>query len=270
MTEHKQTEETLRKANESLDLRIQERTTQLAQVDGQLQVAERRQTEQQLRALAARLQRVREEERALIAREIHDELGQALTAMKMDLSWVVQKLPETEKRLREKIHSTLQLVDDTVQAVRRIASELRPGLLDDLGLSAALEWQAQEFQARAGTRCVVNLPVEDVVLDPERSIAIFRIFQETLTNVARHAAATRVEVRLRESETELVLEVRDNGKGIDPQEIDDPKSLGLLGMRERALLLGGQFEVSGCVGKGTTVTVRIPVPSSGAASGAQG
>jgi signal transduction histidine kinase len=214
---------------------------------------------EQLRALAARLQTVREQERARIARQIHDELGQALTAIKMDFAYLIARLPDNGKQFQERTNSILKLTDDTIQKVRRIAAELRPGILDDLGLAAAIEWQAQEFQARAGIRCLVDLPEDEISSDRDRSTAIFRIFQETLTNVARHAQATRVDVRLEKGATELILEVRDDGKGIEAGKIQDSKSLGLLGMRERALILGGTLEVRGRKGEGTTLRVRIPV-----------
>jgi signal transduction histidine kinase len=158
-----------------------------------------------------------------------------------------------------KANAMLKLVDETILSVRRITSALRPGMLDDLGLSAAIEWQAQEFQARTGIECKLVLPAETVALDDERSTAVFRIFQETLTNITRHAAATRVLVRLGETGQELVLEVADNGKGFDSGAVAHKKSLGLLGMKERALLLGGGFEIRGDHGQGTCVTVRVPL-----------
>jgi signal transduction histidine kinase len=143
-------------------------------------------------------------------------------------------------------------------SVRRIATELRPGILDDLGLMAAVEWAAQEFEARTGTKCHLDLPDGDIVIDPERTTAIFRIFQETLTNVTRHAEATRVDVRLGRENGNIVLEVRDNGRGIAEEQLSSSRSLGILGMRERALLLGGEFTIRGAPGKGTTVRVLIP------------
>lgn len=218
-----------------------------------------RETNEQLRALAARLQSVREEERIWIAREIHDELGQALTALKIDLSWLESKLPRDQKPLLNKTKSISKLVDNTIRSLRRIASELRPGVLDNLGLAAAIEWQAQEFQTRTGITCRCWLNLDDSGLSKEQSTAIFRIFQEALTNVARHANATDVDISLEEKAGELVLEVRDNGKGITESEISNPKSLGLLGMRERAFLLGGEVKIIGAAGKGTAVTVYIPL-----------
>jgi PAS domain S-box-containing protein len=212
----------------------------------------------QLRALAARLQNVREEERTRVAREIHDELGQALTAIRLDLSSLVHNLPPENK---QQSGSLLRLVDETIQSVRRISTELRPAVLDALGLVPALEWAAEEFETRTGTKCRVDLPEDDLVVDLERSTALFRIFQEALTNVARHANAAEVNVRLVKEDGSLTLEVHDNGQGISQDQLAAGRSLGILGMRERALLLGGELTVSGAPGKGTTVRVRIPETS---------
>jgi len=252
-TAKREAQEALLNLNEELDKRVQERTGQLAQAYRDLRISF-----EQLRALASRLQEVREEERTSIAREIHDELGQALTALKMDVVWLMQRLPEGSKPWLAKTDSMLKLIDNTISAVRRIAAELRPGMLDDLGLVAAIEWQAQEFQGRTGVECQVLLPTDDVALDEEHSTAVFRIFQETLTNIARHANATRVSVKLERTAQEIVLEVQDNGKGLEEAAVFSTRSLGLLGMKERALLLGGGLEVHGSQGKGTTVTLRIP------------
>jgi PAS domain S-box-containing protein len=212
----------------------------------------------QLRELTARLQSVREEERTRVAREIHDELGQALTAIKIDLASLIRALRADQKEELEKAESILRLVDQTILSVRRIATELRPGILDDLGLVAAVEWAAEEFEARTGTKCQLDLPEGDIVLDQERTTAIFRIFQETLTNVTRHAQATQVEVRLGREDGNIVLEVRDNGCGIGEEQLSSGRSLGILGMRERALLLRGELTITGAPGKGTIVKVLIP------------
>jgi PAS domain S-box-containing protein len=228
-------------------------------------ITERKQAEEKversrelLRALTARLQAIREEERSRIAREIHDELGQALTALKMDLSWCAKRMPADQNPLVEKTKSMMGLVDETVRTVRRIATDLRPGILDDLGLVAAIEWQAEEFQNRSRITCSLTTEVEDLALDEARTTALFRILQESLTNVARHSEATHVDVRLKKSDAFLTLEIRDNGKGISPSERSGTRSLGLLGMRERARLLGGEFTIHGAEGAGTTVVVRIP------------
>jgi signal transduction histidine kinase len=218
----------------------------------------------QMRALAARLHSAREEERTRVAREIHDELGQALTAIKLEFTSLLHDLPEQPELAAPRGQSILRLLDQTIQSVRRIATGLRPGILDDVGLVAALEWAAEDFQTRTGTRCRVDLPDADIALDPERATALFRIFQETLTNIARHADATQVDVRLGKENGNLILEVRDNGKGIGEEHLSAGTSLGILGMRERVLLLGGTLTISGTPEKGTTVRVLLPASKQGA------
>jgi signal transduction histidine kinase len=218
-----------------------------------------RDSHKQLRALSVYLQHVREEERTRIAREVHDELGQALTSCKLDVSWMAHHLSRGQKELREKAKGLSAHIDSTIQTVRRISTELRPGILDHLGLAAALEWQAHEFQLRTGIRCDVSARLQETGLDPDLTTAFFRIFQETLTNVIRHAAATRVKVQLKEEASRVILEVQDNGRGIGRDEISDPRSMGLLGMRERAALLGGDFSIRRMrAGKGTRACVAIP------------
>jgi PAS domain S-box-containing protein len=219
---------------------------------------ERLRSLEQLRALAGRLQSIREEERKRVAREIHDQLGQALTAIKIDFSSLIRELAAGEKQPSKRTASILQLVDESIHSVRRIATELRPGILDDLGLVAAIEWAGEDFESRTGTQCRLDLPPESIAVDAERATAIFRIFQETLTNVARHADASLVDVRLAKEDGDLTLEVHDNGKGISEDKLLNGKSLGILGMRERAMLLGGELTISGPPGSGTTVRVRIP------------
>ena len=277
MTERREREEALTRAKELLELRVEQRAAVLTRVNEELRVeiAERRHAEEQfketldqLRALAARLQSVREEERASIAREIHDELGQACTAIKMDLALIGHKITRRQTQLRAKIESSMRLVDDMIVTLRRIASDLRPRTLDDLGLAAALEWQGQEFEKRTGIKCHLVLPQEPLNLDPERSTAIFRIFQESLTNVTRHAQATGVEATLEIAEDQLIFRVHDNGKGFDPEEAKAKKSLGLVGMQERALLLQGEVRIEGIPGSGTTMILRIPLlPSAQARQG---
>jgi PAS domain S-box-containing protein len=216
---------------------------------------ELQQSRDTLRALAAHLQRIREEERTRVAREIHDELGQALTAIKIDLSSLTGGLPADRKKQSESI---LKLVDGTIQSVRRIATELRPVILDEFGLVAAVEWGSEEFQTRTGIKCRLHLPQDDIVIDPERATALFRIFQETMTNVARHANATKVSVRLAKVGRHLTLEIHDNGTGVGEEQLSASSSLGIMGMRERALLLGGELTIFGPPGEGTTVRVHIP------------
>jgi signal transduction histidine kinase len=213
----------------------------------------------QLRQLAARLQSIREEERSRIAREVHDVLGQALTGIKMDTRWLLGRLPQSDAKLVARAKSMCELIDSTIQTVRRIATDLRPGILDNLGLVAAVEWQASEFQTRTGINCRVNTTLRDVSIGGDSATAVFRIFQETLTNVARHARATAVSVDLGEQEGRMVLQVADNGRGIDLGEVTQSISVGLLGMRERAAILGGDLVVSGAPGQGTTVVLSIPL-----------
>ena len=219
-----------------------------------------RESHEQLRALSVYLQHVREEERTRIAREVHDELGQALTSCKLDLSLLANKLPSNLSPLKEKAKALSGHIDATIQTVRRIATELRPGILDHLGLIAALEWQANEFQTRTGIKCDVHADLHEPVLTPELATAFFRIFQETLTNIIRHAGATHVTVHLKEAAGRIILEVKDNGRGISVEEISNPRSMGLLGMKERAALMGGRFRIGlAHSGKGTLATVSIPL-----------
>ena len=217
----------------------------------------------QLRALAARVTSVREEEREELAREIHDELGHALTALKMDVAWLRRRLLAPDAKLtassaEEHMDGMAAMLDQTIERVRKLATELRPGVLD-LGLIKAVEWQAQDFQERTGIRCKIVATPGSVILERERSAAAFRIFQELLFNVARHAEATAVQVSIQARGGVLTVGVRDNGRGITQREVSDPKSLGLIGMRERALAFGGEVEIEGTPGKGTAVTVRIPM-----------
>jgi len=220
-----------------------------------------RKSYEQLHQFAVHLQSAREEERSRIAREIHDELGQALTGLKFDISWIGKKLPEGTGELESKTKEMGKLIDGTIQMVRRISSELRPGVLDRLGLAAAIEWQVQEFQNRTGIRCTLSPNFEDMRLDRDRATAVFRILQEALTNVARHANATAVNVSLRFESGNLILEVRDDGKGIPESALLDPKSLGLLGMKERAFAFGGRVNIASNPGKGTRVILDIPCGS---------
>jgi signal transduction histidine kinase len=215
-----------------------------------------RESEEKLRRLAAHLISVREEERAHIAREIHDELGQVLTGLKMEVTWLAKRL--RDKPLIEKTDSMCKLIDTTVQTVRKIATGLRPEMLDDMGIIAAVGWQAKEFQKRTGIRCRAKLPPE-VKLDIDISTTMFRIFQEILTNVARHSRATRVDIELMLNEERIGLEVVDNGVGIADDDLNGKKSLGLLGMHERALLFGGDVKITGTPGHGTRVSVSIPM-----------
>lgn len=212
-----------------------------------------------LRALGARLQSVQEEEQRRIARDIHDDLGQALTALKMDLTWLCNHLPPESTVLLQKARGMTGLIDGMVRTVREVSARLRPEVLDELGLAAAIKWQARDFEVRAGIRCKVDVPIENLAIDLACATAVFRVFQELLTNVARHASATKVDVSLRMLENSLQLEVRDNGRGIRENEIRNPASLGLLGMRERVVAFGGRLQIEPRSSGGTRAIVSIPI-----------
>ncbi|MBC8182509.1 PAS domain S-box protein [candidate division KSB1 bacterium] len=216
-------------------------------------------SEESLRNLAARLEKIREEERTSIAREIHDDLGQSLTALKMDIAWLENKLPIKQDNITSKLKSMKELTDSIIQTVKKISTELRPGLLDDLGLVPAIEWQTEEFKKRTGINCNLDIVDQDLIIDKNLSTTVFRIFQESLTNISRHAKATEVYISFKGQNKKIVLSIRDNGIGISDKQISDPKSLGLLGIRERLVPFNGQFNIIGKKNKGTTVTVTIPI-----------
>ena len=216
-----------------------------------------------MRALVARLAEVAEQEKLRLSREIHDVLGQELTGLKLDVSWLARRMalvPDpTRDPLLKRLGTMASQIDGCVQTVRRIATGLRPGVLDDLGLDEAIEWQAHEFQSRSGIRVELSLPEGELKLDRDRATAIFRIFQELITNVARHSGATGVSVQLTPEAGWVVLEVGDNGRGITAAELAMPNALGLLGMRERAAQFGGSLEIQGTKGQGTRAVIRMPV-----------
>jgi signal transduction histidine kinase len=214
---------------------------------------------QQLRALAASLQAIREEERTSIARELHDELGQHLLRLRMDLSWLAGRLKELSPPLHEKVEGMKQFVEGTVDTVRRVTTRLRPPVLDDLGLVAAMRWQLKEFEQNTGIAVALSVDVNSTALDQGVSTHLFRILQESLTNVARHAEATQVEVTLAQTGASLRLEVRDNGRGTEVGADRTTGSHGLIGIRERALMLGGQLEIVSSPDAGFALSVRIPL-----------
>ena len=222
-----------------------------------------RRSRKQLRDLASYLQDVREQERTRIAREIHDDFGQSLTILKMDLSWLKKHIIQDQPQVQNKIDSMFKVIDASLQTLHTVSSELRPVILDDFGLESAIEWQAEEFQNRTGVRCRVDSSVVDLDLTKEQSTAIFRIFQEALTNIMRHSGATEVDVRLEMNEDILILEVADNGRGITEAEIINSRSFGLLGIKERLYPWNGQADFIGHPNKGTRVIVRVPISGKG-------
>jgi signal transduction histidine kinase len=222
-------------------------------------VLEAEQMSSQLRDLSAHLQNIREQERIHIAREMHDELGQLLTGFKMDTAWLSKKLSANEDpAVKEKLESLLQIVDEAVSFVRRIAAELRPSVLDDLGLVAALEWQSKEFQKRFNIEVEFNSKVEDLQTSGIIATGLFRMYQESLTNVARHSGANKVISNLQKTPKQICLSITDDGKGFSMNGSGERKTLGLLGMKERAVMIGGKLEIISEPGKGTTVLITVP------------
>ena len=235
-----------------------------------LDITERKRTEEELsrsrealRALAARMERVREEERTRISREIHDELGHAFTDFRLDLGWLTRRLADAgisgHTAIRKRISAMSRRAETNAQTVRRIATELRPAVLDTLGLAATIEWQAREWQKRTRILCDVEIPGDLPVLSAEQATGLFRVFQEILSNVAQHARADRVHIKMEAPAGRFALQVRDNGRGITQAEQSSPTALGLLGMGERIRILGGTLTIQGAPGAGTMVTVSIPL-----------
>ena len=237
--------------HDDLERRVRVRTAELHQAAVNLQ------------ALTNRLQDVREEERKALARELHDEFGQKLTALQIDMDWLARQThadqPGVMAAMREKIAGMLPLVAQLTEMTQAICAALRPGMLDDLGLLAAIDWQVDECAKRTGLTFSSSLPDVDVVLDRNVALALFRIFQESLTNTVRHAKATHVEFRVRVADNELEMEIKDNGRGFTPESVPTTKALGLLSMRERASGFQGTVNVLSILGKGTTVQVRMPL-----------
>jgi signal transduction histidine kinase len=253
----------LRKMNNQLEAKVLEQTKELRN-----EVNERKRANEGLRALSAHLQTVREEERQTIARELHDELAQTLTGVKMELATLNDLLPnDTQTNGFEPLLNKIQAMENTVDAsigsVRRIMTDLRPVILDRLGLIPAIEWLVEEFRTKSKVACLFSLPGEDFQLDKERSTAIFRILQESFNNIARHAQASKVKLEMYIEEGTLYLEINDDGRGAAEAAMQNPKSFGITGMRERALLLGGALDIRGEGGKGTSVLLRMPLREAG-------
>ena len=263
---HSLVEEELARYRNDLEERVTERTADLNQANTLLrkEVEERANAEyqitiirEQLRNLSNHLQNMREEEKTRIAREVHDELGQSLTALKMDLVCLKEELPDHLPDLQERIQTMSGLIDSTITSVQRISSELRPQILDVMGLCEAISWQAREYEKR--TNLQFDLSCEQVSINKELTTELFRIFQEALTNVVRHSQADRVRVQLHQNDEQIIMVMEDNGQGMPLEKINAPQSLGLIGIRERVLFLSGEVEFFGEPGKGTRVNVKIPL-----------
>jgi PAS domain S-box-containing protein len=266
ITDRKRVEEKLRKAHDELEQRVKDRTAALSSSNKLLleEIAERkrgeekiRESQERLRLLAASLQEIREQERASLSRELHDELGQVLTGMKMNVRWIEKRLSQGDEALSVRVSSLASLIDGAILSVQRISRALRPPMLDHLGLTEAIRSAARRLLEGTEIVCEVVSKPKDIVLEEETSTAFFRIFQEALTNITRHAQAKRVVVSLRKSHSRVTMEVADDGKGIDKEEIEDPKSIGLTGMRERAHAVGGSLTITSVREKGTTVTLSV-------------
>jgi two-component system invasion response regulator UvrY len=274
ITLRRQAETAMKQAQESLEQRVAKRTVELQRSNARLkaEIVERQRTaehaqqaeqalrtsQEQLRQLTVYLQNAQEQERSQIARQLHDDLAQTLTSLKMDVVWLSRRAEATPTAWRERLTAMAAALDTLGESMRRIGTELRPNVLDDLGLMAAIEWQLKDVSSRTNLTYSLKTPTEELTIDAARSTAMFRIFQEALTNVVRHAEATSLAVRLLQYPDAWLLEVADNGKGITPEQLTDYTSLGLLGMRERAHLWGGDVIIQGRPGVGTTVTIRIP------------
>ncbi|MBN1292253.1 MAG: hypothetical protein JXB48_10470 [Candidatus Latescibacteria bacterium] len=258
----------LRKSHRELETIIAERTEELRNSYEmlKLEIYERTKAEEELiishdkiMKLSRYMESIREKEKKLLAREIHDELGQVLTALKMDVAWLEKRFDKQQIAIHEKTQSMKNLIDSCIKNVHKISTELRPGILDDLGLIAAIEWAAEDFCNKTEIACKLNLHTDHVFLEPDSSIAIYRIFQEILRNIYHHACATKVEIEVETDNDSFVLTVADNGKGITESQINNNNSLGIIGMQERANNCGGTFTIKGFPNKGTTVSLRVPL-----------
>lgn len=275
ITDRKQTEEVLERASRKLneakqevDRIVEERTAELSESNELLrqEIAIRKITEEKLeesqerlRYLSIRSRKLREEERTFLSRELHDELGQVLTGIKMDVAWIGRRTPEDSTLIVERVNSLLTCIDDAILSVQRIAMALRPPALDDFGLQEAMRLAAEEFEKRAQIACEIISKPRHIALKKDISTEAFRIFQEALTNIGRHAGAQSVTVSLGRTGDKFIMEVRDNGRGITKKQISDLKSMGLTGMRERALTVGGSLTITGTRGKGTTIILSVPL-----------
>jgi signal transduction histidine kinase len=240
ITERRMIEERLKQFNDDLEKQVLQRTGELRQ-------------------LSAHLVDIREQERLRISREIHDELGQQLTGLKMDVAWLSKKTTGDDELVKRKFSGLLGLLDEMVKTVRRISAELRPAVLDDFGLLPAIEWHSTEFEKRFGIKVHLSIPDIELILPSEKATGIFRVYQEALTNIVRHAKATTVTTKITVTGEQFILTITDDGTGFDPKVVGNKKTLGLLGIRERIFMMNGQYELSSTAGKGTVVSLIIPL-----------
>ena len=268
ITDRKRRKKSFRKHTMDWKNGLSERTAQLVESNKSLkqEIAKRiiigeelKESQERLRNLTKHLQKIREQERTYLSRELHDELGQVLTGMKMDIRWIERRLPEDSTLILERLHSIVMLIDDAILSVQRISMALRPPALDDFGLGEAIKMVLTDFEKRTKITCEFISTPQHIVLNREMSTEVFRIFQEALTNIARHAGAKNVTILLQNTGDKLIMEVRDDGRGITKKEIMDRKSIGLTGMRERAYAMEGNLAIIGIRGKGTTVTLSVPL-----------
>lgn len=267
VTRREEAEKALREVNINLENRVEKRTAELKEINKKLrrEVKERRKIEkelehsrEELRYLSEHLQRAREEERLSIAREVHDELGQLLSVMKIDASFLEKNAPKRASHIKKQIESFQSQIDGAIQSVRDICSRLRPSVLMHFGLPAAIEWYLEDLQKRTGINCVSQIDMNVAVEDTELSLVLFRILQESMTNIIRHADATKVKVILIIKDNNIVLKIMDNGRGITTDQMMKPQSFGIIGIRERVRFWGGTSTFEGIPGDGTIVTIAIP------------
>lgn len=268
VTRREEAEKALREVNIDLENRVEKRTAELKEINKKLrrEIKERRKAEkelehsrEELRFLSEHLQRAREEERLSIAREVHDELGQVLSVMKIDASFLGQNIPKRLSHFKNQAESFEKQIDGAIQAVRDICSRLRPSVLMHFGLSAAIEWYLEDLRKRTGINCILQINVNVPVEETELSLVLFRILQEAITNILRHADATEVNVSLMVKDDDILLKVRDNGRGIIADQMIKSQSFGIIGIRERVRFWGGTSTFEGAPGKGTMVAISIPL-----------
>jgi PAS domain S-box-containing protein len=268
VTRREEAEKALCEVNIDLENRVEKRTAELKEINKKLrrEIKERRKVEKELehsreglRLLSEHLQRAREEERLSIAREVHDELGQLLSVMKIDTSFIGRNVPKRLSHIKKQTESFERQIDGAIQAVRDICSRLRPSVLTHFGLSAAIEWYLEDFQKRTGLNCYSQIDVNVPVEETELSLVLFRILQEAMTNILRHAEATDVNVSLTLKDDDIALKIRDNGRGITAGQMMKPQSYGIIGIRERVRFWGGTSTFEGVPGGGTVVIISIPL-----------